>query len=139
MKLTLRDWKTSDAVFVCYLRNDSRLNQWYRQEEKIALKEQIKFIRTTYGPKIIEKGRTPIGIFWIKDSGEVSLVMEEKDYKYIPQLFKKRPTNVYWGEVFVGNPILKWLLEAGFRTVGVKERAYYKKNYGLRDIIRCEF
>lgn len=137
MRLTVRDWKESDAVFVCWMRNNPALNKWYRQAEPIRLKDQKKF-QAENSAQIVELDNKPIGVLWTKPSGELSLVMEEKDYKYIPRLFKKRPRGNYWGEVFMGNPILKYLLEAGFQTVSVKERAYYKDGR-LMDIVRCEY
>lgn len=137
MRLKLRLWKESDAAFVCYMRNTPSLMRWYRQEEPISLEKQKDFIKkdTHYNGRIIELKGKPIGVFAAQNHGEISIVLEEKYFKYIPQLFNNKVTGCYWGEVFVGNPILKYLLEAGFKTHCVKERAYYKKEYGLIDII----
>lgn len=133
--LSTRPWQQTDAVFVCWMRNNPANMRWYRQSTKISLEDQKKFIAEN-NAFIIERNRKPVGVLWIKTTGELSLVLDEKDYPLIPQLFKKKPFGFYWGEVFVGNPILTFLLQAGFKTVSVKERAYHKPGFGLIDVIR---
>ena len=136
--ISTRPWKQSDAAFVCYLRNDPKLNRWYRQTKPLELERQKDFIVLHPEAEIIERFDEPIGVLWVKPTGEVSLVLHERDYEVIPKLFKNKPTGYYWGEVFVGNPILLYLLQAGFNIVSVKERAYYKPDVGLIDVIRVE-
>ena len=118
MQLKLRPWLVKDASFVCKMRNNPKLMKWFRQDQPILLKDQQEFIKNhvDYQGQIIELNDKRIGVFAIKTTGELAVVLNEEDYKYLPQLLKDKRA---WGEGFVGNPILKYLLNAGFVTVGI--------------------
>lgn len=116
-KLTVRRWRESDAVFVCYLRNSPRLMKWFRQTKPITVEDEKNFIRNDkdYNGQIVKLDNSIIGVLAIRNSGELCVVMEAENYKYLPYLLKDKQA---WGEVFHGNPIQKYLKLAGFKKQG---------------------
>ncbi len=114
--ISLRPWRVEDAAFVCHLRNDPKLMQWYRQDRIIELEEQKEFIRNdkTYNGQIVELFEEPVGVMAIQKSGELSIVLDELYYVYLPELLAGKKC---WGEVMLQNPILRYLLNAGMAVV----------------------
>lgn len=148
MKVSLRPWTLDDAVFVCYLRNDPALMRWFRQSTPLKLKAQRKFIEAdikfrNYNGYVVEADGKPVGVCAVKSTQEFSIgidpAFQKKGIatKAMQILIKNHPQ--MWSEVFCDNPALSWYLhKLGFKLTCVKERAYYKPNVGLVDVVRIE-
>jgi ribosomal protein S18 acetylase RimI-like enzyme len=148
VKISLRPWQVADAMFCCYVRNDPKLMKVFRQDEPITLEEQRTFIlmdiiNRDYNGQIVMVNGKPAGLCGVKATQEFTIaVLPEYQKKGIStkvmkMLIRQHPQ--MWSEVFVGNPALEWFIsKLGFRVTGVKERAYYKKEIGLVDIVRIE-
>jgi hypothetical protein len=100
------------------MRNNPELMKWFRQTRPLDLEDQKIFIKHDkhYNGEIIELNGKPIGVLAIKHSGELAVVLEEVNYIYLPELLNGKKA---WGEMFIGNPILKYLLNAGFEVTGM--------------------
>ena len=149
MKVTLRPWTLQDIDFTLRVRNNPDLMKWFRQNKPITYKEQKKFIEQdlsnwgAYNGEIIEADEVPVGMCGVKDTGEFTLaVLPEHQHKGIATQAMKlliSKSFVPWSEVFVGNPALEWFISVlGFKVMDVKERAYYKPEQGLVDIVRIK-
>lgn len=136
--VTLRPWTVEDAKFVSDLRNQKKLQRWFRQNESITLEAQEAFIRNDggrYNGQIIELDGVPIGVVAVKGSGELSLVLPTNHYNLLGKIL---PNTDMWGEVLIGNPLLKALIMNDFEIIDVREEAYYKKGLGYQDIVKIE-
>ena len=120
----------------------------FRQDEKIDLEHQKKFIEHDinaqfYRGHVIEYQGKPVGLCGVKDTQEFTIaVLPEYQHKGIATQAMKYLINNFpqiWSEVFLGNPALEWYIRLGFRIVGVKERAYYKKDLGLIDVVKIAY
>ncbi len=142
--MKLRPWDLNDAVFVCYLRNGP-LRRWFRQEQPIDLDQQREFMRThlDYHGYIFSE-KHPLGVIALYyhqfKLPELSYVGDVKYFKEAFQLLlAKEQPELIEAPMFAENPLLKTLLDCGFKVNGVKERAHYKQNYGLQDLIYLEY
>lgn len=136
--VTLRPWTVEDAKFVSDLRNQKKLQRWFRQNEPITLEAQETFIRNDrgrYNGQIIILNGTPVGVLAVKGSGELALVLPTTYHNILGKIL---PGIEMWGEVLIGNPLLKALIMNDFEIIGVREAAYYKKGLGYQDIVKVE-
>ncbi len=138
--MLLRQWCEQDAVFVCYLRNKPELMKWFRQDKKIGLESQKKFMKThlDYRGYVVEEFNKPVAVIalnyqtipelcWV---GEARYFMDA--YK---KLVAKEDPDLVEAPLFAKNPLLKELLKSGFVVNKVEERVYWKKQEGLVDVI----
>lgn len=145
--LTLRPWTLDDTLFSLRVRNCPQLMKYFRQDEPISLAVQQDFIRKDrsfsgeYNGMVIEADGEMVGLCGVKSTGEFTLgILPEHQHKGIAtwamQQLIKTHKNI-WSEVFVGNPALEWFISVlGFKITGIKERAYYKQDVGMIDIVR---
>jgi hypothetical protein len=143
LKLALKSWTLDDAEFVCEVRNRPELRRWFRQEENLHVEAQKAFIlhQRFYMGKIVYSGRKRVGVAALRFIGperELCIAAPLEYHKAIVKLLLKDTKFKVVGEVFVGNPALKTYLDLGFEIVGVKERAYYKRDFGLQDVVLIE-
>lgn len=146
LETSIRPWTLSDIEFICRVRNTPELMRWFRQDMPITYKQQMHFMerRIDYNGNIVMYGDEQVGLC------SVNLKTQEFSIAILPEYQKKgiaskvmelmyeRFGNM-WSEVFVDNPALSWYLyKCGFKATGVKERAYYKRNIGLIDVVRIE-
>ncbi len=123
--------------------------KWFRQSALITRDNQIEFIKNdtsnqgVYNGNIVEVDGTPVGLCGVKNTGEFTLgILPEHQHKGVATeamkiLIEQNPG--IWSEVFVGNPALEWFIsKLGFKAIGVKERAYYKPEFGLVDVVRIK-
>lgn len=142
MENSLRPWKTSDVEFCLKVRNDPRLYRWFRQDAPISEDEQFNFIhrditgQTGYNGLVIISDNQPIGLCSVRTTGEFSIaILPEFQGKGIAKWVMSQ-LGPCWSEVFIDNPALGFYLsKCGFKAISVKERAYYKKDIGLIDVI----
>jgi RimJ/RimL family protein N-acetyltransferase len=144
--LSVRPWTLDDVRFSLKVRNNPELMKWFRQDSPISPLEQLEFIRKDlqnreYGGHVVEADGVPAGLCGVKYTGEFTIgILPEYQHKGVASfamrfLIKKCPK--IWSEVFVGNPALEWFISKHkFKVTGVKERAYYKKELGLLDVVR---
>lgn len=146
MKVTLRPWTTHDLEVSLKVRNHKECMRWFRQSSYLTAEGQLEFIKAdigdygTYNGHIIEADGVPAGLCGVKTTGEFTLaVLPEFQHQGVATKAMKqliaREYNI-WSEVFVGNPALEWFIaKLGFKVKGVKERAYYKPDLGLVDVV----
>lgn len=148
-ELHLRPWEAEDAPFTIVVRNHPDLMKWFRQDENLILEDQIDFIKRDRGPwghyngNIIEADGEPVGLCGVKATREftIAILPEHQGRGIAAWVMHQMTQNTkeVWSEVFVGNPALEFFIaKCGFRIVAVKERAYYKKQFGLVDIVRIQ-
>jgi RimJ/RimL family protein N-acetyltransferase len=146
MDVTLRPWSEVDVDFTLTVRNHPALMEWFRQSKPIQFEDQQRFIAYdvgddgNYNGRIIESDGIPVGMCSVKDSGEFTIaVLPEFQHKGIARAAMQRMISEHgriWSEVFVGNPALEWFIKNfDFKIVNVKERAYYKPEHGLVDVV----
>ncbi len=147
MKVTLRPWTVQDVDFSLSVRNDKECMRWFRQSSFLTKDGQVEFIKEdlgdygTYNGHIIEADGEPVGLCGVKTTGEFTIALppehQGKDIATKAMQLLIDQHEAIWSEVFVGNPALEWFIsKLGFRVVGVKERAYYKPELGLVDVVR---
>jgi RimJ/RimL family protein N-acetyltransferase len=123
---------------------------YFRQDEPLTLKEQLKFIEEDtqpggeYNGQIIEYHGKPVGLCGVKNTCEFTIgLLPEYQGKGVATKAMQILQSTWspmWSEVFVGNPALEWFIsKLGFKVIGVKERAYYKQELGLVDIVLIRY
>lgn len=151
-KVTLRDWTLDDVEFSLRVRNHPELMKYFRQNKPLTLDEQSQFIRQdtgyhgTYNGKIVECDGQKVGLCSIKSTGEFTIALLPQYQKQgIAKETMRQLTSSWahaidgpiWSEVFVGNPALEFFIsKCGFKVYGVKERAYYKPEFGLVGVVK---
>lgn len=142
-KLVLRKWTLKDVPFSLRVRNNPEIMKYFRQDDYISVQDQEDFIMNDkhYNGHVIEFNDVPVGLCGVKTSGEFTLgVLPEYQHKGISTAVMQILIQAHpglWSEVFVGNPALEWFIsKLGFKVYGVKERAYYKKDYGMIDVVK---
>lgn len=143
MKLKLRPWKESDAAFVCYVRNNPELMQWFRQNKPITLQQQKLYMRSNllYCGYILEDGGVPVGVFalhkHVHTLPELCIAAPLKYHnKGLSLLLKEEPfSSDIHAEVMIDNPALLTYLNMGFTPIMVCERAYFKSDRGNVDTL----
>lgn len=155
--ITIRPWNILDAEFMLKCRNNKALMRWYRQDKKLTLKWQREFIKTgsilhQYNCYIVEYGiGKPVGFVAyshiLNDTAEFSIGIlpkyQGKGYakaamESLESLVRSKNLRGLYSEVFVDNPALGFYLKLGYKITNVKERAYYKRNVGMVDVVRIE-
>jgi RimJ/RimL family protein N-acetyltransferase len=141
----IRPWTIRDVDFSLTVRNNPELMKWFRQSKPIHYEDQTRFIaydisdNGDYNGRIIESDGIPVGMCGVKDSGEFTIaVLPEFHHKGIARaaMLGMISQGRIWSEVFVGNPALEWFIKNfDFKIVNVKERAYYKPELGLVDVV----
>lgn len=146
MNVTLRPWTLQDADFALQVRNNQDCMRYFRQSSFLTKEGQVEFMKAdlgdygTYNGRVIEADGVPVGLCGVKTTGEFTFaILPEYRHKGIGVKAMKiliAEHKDIWSEVFVGNPALEWFIaELGFRVTGVKERAYYKPELGLVDVV----
>lgn len=143
MKIVLRPWDEDDLMFSLQVRNHPLLMKYFRQDEPISIEAQRLFIINDkdYNGNVIEVDGKRVGLCGVKSTGEFTLgLLPEHQHKGIAtrvmQLLIDDHPGI-WSEVFVGNPALEWFIAVlGFKVTGIKERAYYKQDQGMMDVIK---
>lgn len=148
-KVSIRPWSIADVDFSLQVRNHKELMKWFRQSSFLTKDNQVEFIKTdlgdygTYNGNVIEVDGLSAGLCGVKTTGEFTIaVLPEYQHKGIAIEAMKLLLDkniAIWSEVFVGNPALEWFIsKLGFRITSVRERAYYKPELGLVDVVRIE-
>ena len=147
MKVNIRPWTLADVSFSLHVRNHPECMRYFRQNSYLTKEGQLEFIKADigdygiYNGNIIEADGAPAGLCGVKTTGEFTIaILPEFQHKGVAtqamqQLIKREHT--IWSEVFVGNPALEWFIgKLGFKVCGVRERAYYKPELGLVDVVK---
>lgn len=146
MNVKLRPWTLADVEFSLHVRNHPECMKYFRQNSFLTKEGQVEFIKAdigdygTYNGQVIEADGVPAGLCGIKTTGEFTIaLLPEFQHKGVAtrtmQLLIEKDDEI-WSEVFVGNPALEFFVsKLGFKIRGVKERAYYKPELGLIDVV----
>jgi RimJ/RimL family protein N-acetyltransferase len=142
------------------VRNHKALQRWFRQDDDISQEKQEAFMRNCfpYFGYIVEADEVKAGVVSLKFSLDpIDLTGDQAEFgigilpwyqkqgiatqamEQIVEIARRRGVKRIYSDVFVDNPALSWYLrKLQFKAYGVKERAYYKKDVGLVDVVLIE-